>query len=161
MAKRATKRTRVLRWCGVLVGIAAIVAGGLLYRHYMASATVIANCVDDTNQHVVNEQYCDQNYVDSHSIAGLYSYYYGGSVRNGTMSGGSYTQPDLGILKTTNGTVLQRAAFEVPDSGGSDGSAGDQAGNGDSGAGADNGGADNGGVDDGGDIGAGDGGGDG
>jgi hypothetical protein len=101
---------------------------------------------------VVNDQYCDQNYVDSHSIAGLYSYYYGGSVHDGTVSGGSYRPPDLGILKTTNGTVLQRGGVGVPNSDGSDGSADSQAGNGASGNAADNG--EEGGVDDnGGDIG--------
>jgi hypothetical protein len=126
----------------------------------MATATVTATCVDETNEHVVDQQYCTQNYVDSHGYAGQYAYYFGGSMRNGTMSGGSYLPPDLGVLKTTNGTVLQRGGFGVPgsggsdSSGGSDGSNGDQAGNGDSGAGADNG--DEGGSDDGGDVGGGD-----
>lgn len=149
-------RVRALRWSGVLAGIAAVVAGGLLYRHSMASATAVATCVDDTNQHVVNEQYCSQGYADSHGYIGHYVYYFGGSVRDGAMSGGSYLPPDLGVLRTTDGIVLRRGGFGVPDpnsSSGSNGSNGDQVGN--SGAG-DEGGSDEGDVGSGGDVGGGD-----
>lgn len=147
---------RSYTWSGVLAGMAAAVVGGLLYHHAMASATVTANCVDDTNQHVVNEQYCGQDYADSHSDAGgRYLYYFGGSVHDGTVSGGSYRPPDLGTLRTADGTVLQRGGFGVPDLSGSDSSNGDQVGSGGGGTGADEGG-DVGGDDTGGDVGGGD-----
>ncbi|GAA1993440.1 hypothetical protein GCM10009799_19190 [Nocardiopsis rhodophaea] len=78
---------------------------------------VTAHCVEDKptarttsfdgsekGQRVVDERYCD----DSGRAGGGYHYYYGGTVRNGRVSGGSVTRPSDARIVTERGTVIQR-----------------------------------------------------
>jgi hypothetical protein len=138
-AERAEHKRRTRR--RVLIGGAVVVvAAGVIGSQYLFNASTTANCVgaDQGDQGaVVNDQYCDAAYVTSHGgyvhngIIFLpignggfrqYQYYYGGSVRNGHVSGGSYTPPSGGAIKTGSGKTITRGGFGVPggSSGGSD-----------------------------------------
>ena len=148
-AARRQHRKRVMIGAGVTVGIVAII-GGL----YLASQSndVTARCTSNdaaSNGTVVQDQYCDQDYVTSHNgyiqngiiflpIPGgggynQYHYYYGGSGNVGQrVSGGSYTQPSSGTIKTNSGSTVSRGGLGVSSktggSGGSGGSGGEEGG---------------------------------
>jgi hypothetical protein len=141
-AERRRKRKRVMIGAGVTVGIVAVV-GGL----YLASRpdNVTARCTSNdtaSNGTVVQDQYCDEDYVTSHGghisngiiflpiIGGGYSqyhYYYGGSGNIGQrVTGGSYTQPSSGTIKTGSGSSVSRGGLGVSSkTGGTGGSGGD------------------------------------
>jgi hypothetical protein len=140
-AGRRAHRKRVMIGAGVTVGIVAVI-GGL----YLASQSndVTARCTTDSGANsgtVVQDQYCDQDYVTSHNgyisngiiflpIGGggysQYHYYYGGSGNVGQrVSGGSYTQPSSGTIKTNSGSTVSRGGLGVSSkSGGTGGSGG-------------------------------------
>jgi type II secretory pathway pseudopilin PulG len=140
-AERRRHRKRVLIGAGVTVGIVAVI-GGL----YLASQSndVTARCTSNdpsNNGTVVQDQYCDEGYVTSHGgyvsngiiflpIGGggynQYHYYYGGSGSVGQrVSGGSYTQPSSGTIKTGSGSSVSRGGLGVSSkSGGTGGSGG-------------------------------------
>lgn len=148
-AQRSATRRRVLIGGGVVVGAAALIAGFYLVS---SAQTTTANCVgaDNTDQgSVVNDQYCDESYVTSHGgyvrnniiflpIGGglfrQYQYYYGGSVSNGHVTGGSISPPSSGKIRTGSGQTVQRGGFGVPEgSSGSSGGKGSSGGSGGSG----------------------------
>lgn len=138
-AERRRHRKRVLIGAGVTVGIVAVV-GGL----YLASQSndVTARCTSNDGANsgtVVQDQYCDESYVQQHGgyisngiiflpIGGgrynQYHYYYGGSGNIGQrVSGGSYTQPSSGTIKTGSGGTVSRGGLGVSSkSGGGGGS---------------------------------------
>jgi hypothetical protein len=139
-AGRRAHRKRVLIGAGVTVGIVAVI-GGL----YLASRPddVTARCTSDSganNGTVVQDQYCDEDYVNSqggHITNGIiflpiggggynqYHYYYGGSGNIGQrVSGGSYTQPSSGTIKTGSGSSVSRGGLGVSSKSGSGGSSG-------------------------------------
>lgn len=140
-AERRSHRKRVLIGAGVTVGIVAVI-GGL----YLASQSndVTARCTSNdpsNNGTVVQDQYCDADYVQSHGgyisngiiflpIGGgrysQYHYYYGGTGSIGQkVSGGSYTQPSSGTIKTGSGDTVSRGGLGVSSkSGGTGGSDG-------------------------------------
>jgi hypothetical protein len=139
-AGRRAHRKRVMIGAGVTVGIVAVI-GGL----YLASRPddVTARCTTDSgtnNGTVVQDQYCDEDYVTSHNgyisngiiflpIGGggynQYHYYYGGSGNVGQrVSGGSYTQPSSGTIKTGSGSSVSRGGLGVSSKSGSGGSSG-------------------------------------
>jgi type II secretory pathway pseudopilin PulG len=146
-AERRRHRKRVMIGAGVTVGIVAVV-GGL----YLASRSddVTARCTSNdpaNNGTVVQDQYCDEDYVTSHGghiangiiflpIPGggynQYHYYYGGSGNIGQrVSGGSYTQPSSGTIKTNSGSTVSRGGLGVSSKSGggsSGGSGGDEGG---------------------------------
>ena len=134
--ERRRRRKRVMIGAGVTVGIAAVVAGLVLASQ---SDDVTARCTSNNtadNGTVVQDQYCDEDYVTSHGghiangiiflpIPGggynQYHYYYGGSGNIGQrVSGGSYTQPSSGTIKTNSGSTVSRGGLGVK-SGGSGG----------------------------------------
>lgn len=142
---RRAHRKRVLIGAGVTVGIVAVI-GGL----YLASRSndVTARCTTDGGAQsgtVVQDQYCDQDYVTAHHgyidngiiflplLGGGYSqyhYYYGGSGNIGQrVTGGSYTQPSSGTIKTNSGSTVSRGGLGVSSkTGGSGGSGGGEEG---------------------------------
>lgn len=143
-AERRRRRKRVMIGAGVTVGIVAVV-GGL----YLASRSddVTARCTSNNttdNGTVVQDQYCDEDYVTSHGgyisngiiflpIGGggynQYHYYYGGSGNIGQrVSGGSYTQPSSGTIKTGSGSTVSRGGLGVKSGGSSGGSGGGKSG---------------------------------
>ena len=110
---------------GVTVGVVAVVGGW-----YLASPArrVTARCASGTGSErgtVVADQYCDPAYVDRHGgyisngimfipIGGggyrQYHYYYGGSGTIGQrVSGGSYTAPSHGTVRTGSGSTIRAA----------------------------------------------------
>ncbi|HEY4019128.1 MAG TPA: hypothetical protein VGM75_10600 [Pseudonocardiaceae bacterium] len=129
-AGRRARRKRVMIGAGVTVGIVAVI-GGL----YLATRPddVTARCTSNdpaNNGTVVQDQYCDQDYVTSHNgyisngiiflpiIGGggysQYHYYYGGSGNIGQrVTGGSYTQPSSGTIKTGSGSSVSRGGLGV------------------------------------------------
>ena len=137
--ERRRKRKRVMIGAGVTVGIAAVVAGLVLASQ---SDDVTARCTSNdaaNNGTVVQDQYCDEDYVNSHGghiangiiflpIPGgggysQYHYYYGGSGNIGQrVSGGSYTQPSSGTIKTGSGNTVSRGGLGVSSKSGGGGS---------------------------------------
>ena len=134
-ARRARTKRRLL-----IGGAVVVVAAGIIGSQYLFNSTTTANCVDadsGVQGAVVNDQYCDQAYVQSHGgyvhngIIFLpigngsfrqYQYYYGGTVSNGHVSGGSYTAPSNGSIKTGSGKTISRGGFGVSSDSGSSGS---------------------------------------
>ena len=146
-AARKRRNRRLLLIGGAVVIVVALIIGSQL----LSNQTTTANCVgaDSTDQDTVfNDQYCDQAYVTDHGgyvsngIIFLpygggyrqYRYYYGGSVSNGHVTGGSYTPPSSGTIKTGSGKTVTRGGFGVP-SGSSGGSGSHSGGSGGSGSG--------------------------
>lgn len=123
--KRKKKlRKRLLISGGVVVGVVGVVA---IWYAAASPDEVDAQCTLDGV--VVDDDYCDDNYVSSHGgyhsggffyIGGnSYRYHYGGpSTPVGQkVSGGSYTMPKGANVSTSSGKVIQRGGFGV--SGGS------------------------------------------
>ncbi|WP_415360934.1 hypothetical protein [Saccharothrix sp. BKS2] len=123
--KRKKKlRKRLLISGGVVVGVVGVVA---IWYAAASPDEVDAQCT--MNDVVVDDDYCDDNYVNSHGgyhsggffyIGGnSYRYHYGGpSTPVGQkVSGGSYTLPKGASVSTSSGKVIQRGGFGV--SGGS------------------------------------------
>ncbi|HEV3357084.1 MAG TPA: hypothetical protein VG247_09830 [Pseudonocardiaceae bacterium] len=141
-AERRRHRKRVMIGAGVTVGIVAVIGGLYLANQsndVTARCTVSGSGTDSGT--VVQDQYCDQDYVTSHGgyfsngiiflpIGGggysQYHYYYGGSGNIGQrVSGGSYTQPSSGTIKTNSGSTVSRGGLGVSSkSGGGAGSGG-------------------------------------
>ncbi|HWC83834.1 MAG TPA: hypothetical protein VG756_28065 [Pseudonocardiaceae bacterium] len=143
----AAARKRQVRRRVLIGGAVVVVAAGIIGSQYLFQSTTTANCVgaDQSDQNsVVNDQYCDQAYVQSHGgyvsngiiflpigSGGFrqYRYYYGGSVSSGHVSGGSYTAPSSGSLKTGSGKSISRGGFGVTSGGsGSSGGGSDEGG---------------------------------
>jgi hypothetical protein len=140
-ADKSRRRRRVMIGAGVTVGIVAIVGGLYLLS---SPGDVTARCtVSGTNADgtVVQDQYCNQDYVTSqggHIENGIiflpiiggggfrqYHYYYGGSGNIGQrVSGGSYTQPSSGTIKTNSGGTVSRGGLGVSNHSGSSGGGG-------------------------------------
>jgi hypothetical protein len=148
VARRA-HRKRVMIGAGVTVGIVAVIGG--LYLASSSSNDVTARCTANSgtdNGTVVQDQYCNEDYVTSHNgyisngiiflpIVGgggytQYHYYYGGSGNIGQrVSGGSFTQPSSGTIKTGSGSTVSRGGLGVSSkSGSSGGSGGEEGGSG-------------------------------
>ncbi len=149
--ERRRHRKRVMIGAGVTVGIVAVIGGLYLANQ---SNDVTARCTASGGANtgtVVQDQYCDQDYVTSHHgyisngiiflpIPGgggynQYHYYYGGSGNIGQrVSGGSYTQPSNATIKTNSGSTVSRGGLGVSSkSGGSGGGRGEEGGGGRSG----------------------------
>ena len=132
--ERRRRRKRVMIGAGVTVGIAAVVAGLIIASQ---SDDVTARCTSNNaadNGTVVQDQYCDEDYVTAHhgfiqngiiflpipggSGYNQYHYYYGGSGNIGQrVSGGSYTQPSSGTIKTNSGSTVSRGGLGVKSGG--------------------------------------------
>ncbi|QFZ23947.1 hypothetical protein EKG83_00595 [Saccharothrix syringae] len=122
--RRKKLRKRLLIGGGVAVGVVGVVA---IWYAVASPDEVDAQCTMDGV--VVDDDYCDDNYVRSHggySSGGFfyiggnsYRYHYGGpSTPVGQkVSGGSYTLPKGANVSTSSGKVIQRGGFGV--SGGS------------------------------------------
>ena len=138
--ERRRHRKRVMIGAGVTVGIVAVIGGLYLANQ---SNDVTARCTvsgGNDGGTVVQDQYCDEDYVTSHHgyisngiiflpIAGggysQYHYYYGGSGNIGQrVSGGSYTQPSGATIKTGSGSTVSRGGLGVKSGGSSGGSDG-------------------------------------
>ncbi|WP_234995511.1 hypothetical protein [Streptoalloteichus hindustanus] len=128
--RKSRVRRRVLIGGGVTVGVVAVLAVA-----YAAAKPkqMTAHCVSK-DQVVVNEDYCDENYVRSHGghVSGgfiflpgpggmtQYHYNYGGTGAVGqTVSGGSSVKPPGAEIKTPSGKSIQRGGFGVKGSSGS------------------------------------------
>jgi hypothetical protein len=156
-AGRRAHRKRVMIGTGVTVGIVAVI-GGL----YLATRPddVTARCTSNdaaNNGTVVQDQYCDQDYVTSHNgyisngiiflpIAGggynQYHYYYGGSGSIGQrVTGGSYTQPSSGTIKTGSGSSVSRGGLGVSSKSGTGAGSGGSGGGDEGGSGGRSGGS--------------------
>jgi hypothetical protein len=130
--KEETKR-KVMIGGGVTVGIAALVGAWYLVAK---PDDVTATCATPDGK-VQSDQYCDENYVNSHGghmgAGGLmflpipgggfssYHYNYGGTVSNGRVSGGSSVKPAGANINTRGGKSIQRGGFGVGNKGGSGG----------------------------------------
>ena len=149
-AERRRHRKRVMIGAGVTVGIVAVI-GGLYLAARPDDVTARCTSNDTTNNGtVVQDQYCDEDYVTQHGghisngiiflpILGgggfnQYHYYYGGSGSVGQkVSGGSYTQPSSGTIKTGSGSSVSRGGLGVSSKSGggsSGGGAGEEGGSG-------------------------------
>jgi hypothetical protein len=145
-AERRRHRKRVMIGAGVTVGIVAVIGGlYLASRSDDVTARCTANGGTDSGT-VVQDQYCDEDYVTAHHgyiqngiiflpIGGggysQYHYYYGGSGNVGQrVSGGSYTQPSSGTVKTNSGSTVSRGGLGVSSKsgGGSSGGGGEEGG---------------------------------
>lgn len=131
--QKAATRRKMLIGGGVTVGLVGVVAAW-----YLASpGQVEALCTDESGT-VVDDNYCDDNYVTSqhgyyNSSTGLwvvpllaggshqYRYNYGGTGSVGSpVMGGSYTAPSNTTVKTRSGSTVQRGGFGISgESGGS------------------------------------------
>jgi hypothetical protein len=148
-ADRSAHRRRVMIGAGVTVGIVALIGGWYLLSR---PNDVTARCTvaeGNTNGTVVQDQYCDENYVTSqggHISNGIiflpilgggysqYHYYYGGSGNIGQrVSGGSYTQPSSGTIRTNSGSTVSRGGLGVSSKTGGTGGGGSKGGSGGSG----------------------------
>jgi hypothetical protein len=132
----AAKRRKVLIGSGVAVGLVGVVAAWYLVG---TPQEVNAVCTDDSGT-VVDDNYCDDNYISSqhgsyNSSTGFwiipwgggyrqYRYNYGGTgVVGSPVAGGSYTAPSShATVKTKSGTTVQRGGFGISGSGKSGGS---------------------------------------
>jgi len=140
-------------------GVVVVIAGAIIGSQFLSNQTTTANCVgaDQNDQGaVVSDQYCDEAYVTNHGghvangiiflpLSGggfqQYRYYYGGSISSGHVSGGSYSPPGSGTIKTGSGKTVTRGGFGVPSgSGGSGGKSGSGGSGGKSGSGGRSGG---------------------
>lgn len=122
--RRKKLRKRLLIGGGVTVGVVGVVA---IWYAAASPDEVDAQCTMDGV--VVDDDYCDENYVRSHGghysggffyIGGnSYRYHYGGpSTPVGQkVSGGSYTLPKGANVSTSSGKVIQRGGFGVSGSG--------------------------------------------
>lgn len=127
-ARRRSTRRKVLIGSVVVAGAVALIGSQYLFNSGSTTATCVGADPNDSNQ-AVGDQYCDESYVTSHGgyvnngIIFLpignggfrqYRYYYGGTVSGGRVSGGSYTPPSSGTLKTGSGKTISRGGFGVP-----------------------------------------------
>lgn len=142
---KAAGRRRVMIGGGVTVGVVALVGAWYLLASpetVTAQCTVAAGSQTDT---IVNDQYCDEAYVNSHGghisngfiflplVGGGYSqyhYYYGGTGTIGQKAtGGSFTEPSNATVKTKSGSTIKRGGFGITGrSGGSSGGGSDTGG---------------------------------
>lgn len=122
--KRRKTRKRLLIGGGVTVGVVALVA---IWYAAASPKNVTAQCTD-SNDVIVDDDYCDESYYRSHGgyssggfiyIGGSsYRYNYGGSGAVGQkVSGGSYTIPKGANVSTKSGTSVQRGGFGVSSGG--------------------------------------------
>nr|WP_030480348.1 hypothetical protein [Lentzea albidocapillata] len=127
--KKRKTRKRLLIGGGVTVGVVALVA---IWYAAASPKNVRAQCTDSNNV-IVDDDYCDESYYRSHGgyssggfiyIGGTsYRYNYGGTGSVGQKAvGGSYTVPKGANVTTKSGTTVQRGGFGV--SSGSSGSGG-------------------------------------
>ncbi|WP_242642564.1 hypothetical protein [Lentzea alba] len=118
--KRRKTRKRWLIGGGVTVGVVALVA---IWYAAASPKNVTAQCTDSNNV-IVDDDYCDESYYRSHGgyssggfiyIGGSsYRYNYGGSGVVGQKAvGGSYTAPKGANVTTKSGTSVQRGGFGV------------------------------------------------
>jgi hypothetical protein len=118
--KRRKTRKRWLIGGGVTVGVVALVA---IWYAAASPKNVTAQCTDSNNV-IVDDDYCDQSYYSSHggyTSGGFiyignssYRYNYGSSGSVGQKAvGGSYTIPKGANVTTKSGTSVQRGGFGV------------------------------------------------
>ena len=102
------------------MGVVALVA---IWYAAASPKNVTAQCTDSNNV-IVDDDYCDESYYRSHGgyssggfiyIGGSsYRYNYGGSGVVGQKAvGGSYTVPKGANVTTKSGTSIQRGGFGV------------------------------------------------
>lgn len=135
-ARKTRPRRRVLIGGGATVGVVALVAAfytAAQPEEYTATCTVKQGNQDV----VVEEKYCSEQYAQSHGGhynpvggfwfiplgmpggGGQYRYNYTpagaptGSVGQSVPSGGSFTKPDSGEVKTKSGSTVQRGGFGI------------------------------------------------
>jgi type II secretory pathway pseudopilin PulG len=142
--ERRRHRKRVMIGAGVTVGIVAVI-GGLYLANQSNDVTARCTVNGGTDSGtVVQDQYCDEDYVTSHGgylnngiiflpIPGggysQYHYYYGGSGNVGQrVSGGSYTQPSNATIKTNSGSTVSRGGLGVSGKTGGSGGIGGRSG---------------------------------
>ncbi|MBB3662527.1 type II secretory pathway pseudopilin PulG [Prauserella sediminis] len=132
--QKSDSRRKLLIGSGVGLGLVGLVAGWYLVK----PDDVTAVCTDAEGTVVANDDYCDEDYVNSHGgyVSGgfmflpmpgggmqQYRYNYGGSGTPGTqVQGGSYNKPSGANISTKSGKSIQRGGFGV--SGGSFGKSG-------------------------------------
>jgi hypothetical protein len=118
--KRRKTRKRWLIGGGVTVGVVALVA---IWYAAASPKNVTAQCTDSNNV-IVDDDYCDESYYRSHGgyssggfiyIGGSsYRCNYGGSGVVGQKAvGGSYTIPKGANVTTKSGTSVQRGGFGI------------------------------------------------
>lgn len=132
--QKSDTRRKLFIGSGVGLGLVGLVAGWYLVK----PEEVTAVCTDADGTVVSDDDYCDEDYVESHggyTSGGFmflpmpgggyqqYRYNYGGSGTPGTqVQGGSYTKPGGANISTRSGKTVQRGGFGV--SGGSFGKSG-------------------------------------
>ncbi|HEX7662275.1 MAG TPA: hypothetical protein VF444_22645 [Pseudonocardiaceae bacterium] len=142
-ARRSRAKRRLLRNGAILVAV-VLVIGVLAWLQYGQSTTERCVSVSGSSDTVADYQYCDASYVTSHGgythdgllfvpIPGggyqQYRPYYGGNVSGNTVSGGSYSAPSHGTIKTTGGNTVERGGFGVSGNSVSGNSGGSDSGN--------------------------------
>ncbi|MFC4005085.1 hypothetical protein ACFS2C_27240 [Prauserella oleivorans] len=133
--RKAETRRKVFIGTGVTVGLVGLVAGWYVVAK---PEEVTAVCTRADGTIVENDDYCDEDYVESHGghysggfmflpLPGggyqQYRYNYGGTgTVGGKVSGGSFTKPANADIATKSGKTVQRGGFGI--SGGSFGKSG-------------------------------------
>lgn len=132
--QKAATRRKILIGGGVTVGLVGVIA-----TWYLASPKQVQALCTDESGTVVDDNYCNDDYVTSHqgyydSGTGLwvvpllaggshqYRYNYGGTGSVGShVAGGSYSAPSGNTtVKTNSGATVQRGGFGISgESGGS------------------------------------------
>lgn len=132
--RKSDSRRKLYIGSGVGLGLVGLVAGWYLVKP--EETTAVCTTADGTV--VENDQYCDEDYVNSNGgyMSGgfmfmplpgggmqQYRYNYGGSGAPGTkVQGGTFTKPDGANITNRSGKTVQRGGFGV--SGGSFGKSG-------------------------------------
>jgi hypothetical protein len=122
------ERENRIRLAGVIVGVGlAVVISGCSSEDVDDNDNDIIAVCTDSDGIVVDDQYCDDNYVNSHQgfysggfifVGGnSYRYNYGGTGAVGSkIQGGRYEKPPQVNAKTKSGVPIQRGGFGVPSS---------------------------------------------